>query len=365
MHRKICLFLFLIIIINSPVMADILIATAGPMTGQYASIGEQMRRGAQMAVDDINKNGGLLGQQLKMRVMDDVCDPKQATLVATQLANEKYAFVAGHFCSSSSIPASNVYNDCGVIMISPASTAPALTERGLNNIFRVCGRDDQQGLIAANYIRDHLHDKKLAILHDKTSYGKGLADVTKNVLNSYGITEVMYDGITTGERDFTALITSMKYHKVQALYFGGYFTEAGLLRRQLHDQGMNIPLLSGDALVTREYWTIAGKTGEGTLMTFNPDPRLNPIAKPVVAAFRQQGYEPEGYTLYNYAGVQVYAAAVQRAGSTDPESVRKTIHGGTFDTILGQLTFNDKGDITKPQYVFYRWSNGQYTQVGD
>ena len=343
--------------------AEIVVAVAGPMTGPYASIGEQLRRGATMAVEDLNAAGGMLGQSVSLRIMDDVCDPKQATLVASQLVNDHTAFVAGHFCSSASIPASNVYNDGGVIMISPASTSPTLTERGLPNVFRVCGRDDQQGVIAADYITRHFGDQRLAIIHDKTSYGKGLADVTKQALNNAGIHEVLYEGITTGERDFTALITRMKYHNVGVMYVGGYFTEAGLLRRQAHDQGLKIPLISGDALVTREYWTIAGKTGEGTLMTFSPDPRKNPEAAKVVQAFRDKGYEPEGYTLYNYAAVQVYAQAVKRAGTTDAKAIRGVMHGGTFNTLLGPLTFDAKGDVTKPQYVVYQWSKGDYRQV--
>jgi branched-chain amino acid transport system substrate-binding protein len=359
-------FFLLLLTITATARAEISIAVAGPITGPYASIGEQLRRGATMAVADINAAGGLLGQPLSLRIMDDVCDPKQATLVASQLVNDNAAFVAGHFCSSASIPASNVYNDGGVIMISPASTSPTLTERGLSNVFRVCGRDDQQGVIAADYIARHFGDQRLAIIHDKTSYGKGLADVTKQALNNAGIHEVLYEGITTGERDFTALITRMKYHNIGVMYVGGYFTEAGLLRRQAHDQGLKIPLISGDALVTREYWTIAGKTGEGTLMTFSPDPRNNPEAAKVVQAFRDKGYEPEGYTLYNYAAVQVYAQAAKRAGSTDPKAIRDVMHGGTFHTLLGPITFDAKGDVTKPQYVVYQWSKGEYRElVGD
>ena len=365
MVRLVAFLWILVLGSASMALAEIPIAAAGPMTGPYASIGEQLRRGASMAVEDINAAGGLLGQPLSLRIMDDVCDPKQATLVASQLANDHYTFVAGHFCSSASIPASNVYNDAGIIMVSPASTSPTLTERNLPNLFRVCGRDDQQGVIAADYIRRHFGNQRLAIIHDKTSYGKGLADVTKKALNDAGLQEIPYEGITTGERDFTALITRMKYHNIGVLYVGGYFTEAALLRRQAHDQGLNIPLISGDALVTREYWTIAGKTGEGTLMTFNPDPRKNPGAAKVVQAFRDQGYEPEGYTLYNYAGVQVYAEAVKRAGTTDAKAVRDVMHGGTFDTLLGPITFDAKGDVTKPQYVVYEWSKGQYAEIGD
>ena len=341
--------------------ADLLIGTVGPMTGPYASIGDQMRRGAEMAVKNINDQGGVLGQKLKLEVKDDVCDPKQATSVANQLVNAGALFVAGHFCSSASIPASDIYNEEGVIMMSPASTAPVLTERGLENIFRICGRDDQQGKIAAEYILKHFESPVIAIVHDKTAYGKGLADETLKVLKANGVQVKIYEAITPGERDFAALVTRMKHARVNLIYLGGYHTEAGLIKRQAREQGLDVPLIAGDALITKEYWDITGAAGEGTYMTFSPDPRLSATAKPIVAAFRNGGYEPEGYTLYNYATVEVFAQAVAKAGSTDPEALAKVLRSATFNTVLGPISFDAKGDVTAPGYVMYRWSKGDYT----
>ncbi|MFQ6022479.1 MAG: branched-chain amino acid ABC transporter substrate-binding protein, partial [Acidiferrobacterales bacterium] len=163
----------------SSAMADILISTAGPMTGQYASFGEQMRRGAEMAVADLNAAGGVLGQKIQLTIGDDACDPKQAVAVANKFASEGVKFVAGHFCSGSSIPASKVYDEENILQISPASTNPKLTDEGGPSTFRVCGRDDQQGIVAGNFLADKYGKKKIAILHDKTAYGKGLADETK------------------------------------------------------------------------------------------------------------------------------------------------------------------------------------------
>jgi len=280
------------------VKADITIATAGPMTGQYASFGEQMHRGAEMAAKDLNANGGVLGQKLRLEVGDDACDPKQAVAVANQLAGKGVRFVAGHYCSGSSIPASNVYAEEDVLQISPASTSPILTERGLDNVFRVCGRDDQQGLVLGNFLADRFAGKKIAVIHDKTTYGKGLADETRKTLAKRGVMPVLEEAYTAGEKDYTALFTKLKVNRVDVLFVGGYHTEAGLMARQMRDQGMKTVLVSGDALVTDEYWSITGKAGEGTLMTFSPDPRKNPIAAPLVAKFRKIGYEPEGYTLY-------------------------------------------------------------------
>ncbi len=347
-------------LIAGAAQAEIVIATAGPMTGQYASFGEQMQRGAEMAVADINAAGGVLGQKLKLSIGDDACDPKQAVAVANKFASDGVVFVAGHFCSGSSIPASKVYEEEGIIQISPASTNPKLTEEGGDNVFRTCGRDDQQGIVAGDYLADNHGKQKIAILHDKTAYGKGLADETKAQLNKRGVTETMYEAYTAGEKDYSALVSKMKGANVDVVYLGGYHTEAGLMIRQAREQGYNVQLISGDALVTDEYWKITGDAGEGTLMTFSPDPRKNPVAAPVVAKFKAQNYEPEGYTLYTYGAIQAWAQAVAKAGSTDTKAVIDALRGNQFETVLGQIGFDSKGDVTAPGYVFYKWSKGTY-----
>ena len=340
--------------------AEIKISTVGPMTGQYASFGEQMRRGAEMAVKDINAAGGVLGQKLELLVEDDACDPKQAVAAANKLVSEGVAFVAGHFCSGSSIPASDVYAEENVLQISPASTNPQLTERGLANVFRVCGRDDQQGVVAGKFLAETFKGKNVAILHDKTAYGKGLADETKKNMNAAGLQEAMYEAYTAGEKDYSALISKMKAAGIDVFYVGGYHTEAGLMIRQAHEQGYKPQLVSGDALVTDEYWKITGDAGAGTLMTFSPDPRKNEAAAPLVQRFRDDNYEPEGYTLYTYGAIQAWAQAAEKAGATDTDAVIKALRGGSFDTVLGNIGFDDKGDVTAPGYVWYVWGEGQY-----
>ncbi|MGH6896853.1 MAG: branched-chain amino acid ABC transporter substrate-binding protein [Geminicoccaceae bacterium] len=344
--------------------ADIVIATAGPMTGQYAVFGEQMRRGAEQAVKDINANGGVLGEQLVLQVGDDACDPKQAVAVANQMVNEGVEFVAGHWCSGSSIPASQVYNEEGILQISPGSTNPQLTEQGFDNVFRMCGRDDQQGGVAANYVVDNDVGTKIAIVHDKTAYGKGFADEFKKALNARGVEEAMYEAITAGDRDFTALVTKMKSAGIDLIFFGGYHTEAGLITRQAAEQGLDAQLMAGDALATDEYWSITGDTGQGTLMTFNPDPRKNEAAQAVVEEFEAQGYDPEGYTLYTYGSIQAWAQAVEEAGTTDLEPVIDVLHNNQFETVLGTVSFDDKGDVEGENYVMYEWTDGQYVEIG-
>ncbi|SNZ08584.1 branched-chain amino acid ABC transporter substrate-binding protein [Cohaesibacter gelatinilyticus] len=343
--------------------ADIVIGTAGPMTGQYASFGQQMKAGAEMAVADINAAGGINGEMLKLEVGDDACDPKQAVAVANQMVGKGAVFMAGHFCSGSSIPASAVYADEEVVQITPASTNPKFTDERPNKdggTYRVCGRDDQQGLVAGKFLTDNYAGKNIAFVHDKTAYGKGLADATLGAYKANGGKETLYEAYTAGEKDYTALVSKLKQNKVDVLYVGGYHTEAGLMVRQMREQGMDTKLISGDALVTDEYWSITGAAGEGTLMTFSPDPRKNPDAAPLVAKFREKGIEPEGYVLYTYAAIQAWVDAVKGAGSTDYEAVNGALNKGEFKTVLGTLSFDDKGDVTLPGYVFYEWKDGKY-----
>ncbi|MEX6504943.1 branched-chain amino acid ABC transporter substrate-binding protein [Jiella sp. M17.18] len=346
--------------------ADITIGVAGPMTGQYASFGQQLKVGAQQAVEDINAKGGVNGEKLKLSVGDDACDPKQAVAVANQFASEGVPFVAGHFCSGSSIPASQVYADEQIVQISPASTNPDFTDKRPGpGIFRVCGRDDQQGQVAAEYIAKNFPNAKIAIINDKTAYGKGLADETQKNLEKLGVKPALVESYTAGEKDYTALVTKIKQAGIDLLYIGGYHTEAGLMARQMKEQGMKTKIMSGDALVTDEYWAITGDAGQGTLMTFSPDPRKNPEAKPVVDELNKKGETAEGYVLYTYAAIQAWAQAANKAGSTKFDPVVKALDNGTFNTVIGNLSFDKKGDVTLPGYVVYKWDNGKYAEVAN
>ena len=342
--------------------ADIAVAIAGPLTGSNAAVGEQLKKGAEQAVKDINAAGGVLGEKLVLTEADDACDPKQAEAVANQLASKGVVFVDGHFCSSSSIPASAVYADAGILQISPASTNPKFTDdaaaKGWMNVYRVCGRDDQQGSVAAKFIEKNFAGKNIAILDDKSTYGKGLADVTRQVLNADGVKEVDNDEITAGDSDFTAVISKLKAAKVDLIYFGGYPREGGLIVRQAHDQGLQAVLMGGDALQSNDFWSITGPVGEGTLFTFASDPMANPAAKATVEEFKAAGYNPEGYTLYSYAAFQIFAQAAKEAGSIKLPDLAKVMHAKTFDTVAGPLTYDKKGDRTVADFVPWHWHSG-------
>jgi len=268
--------------------------------------------------------------------------------------------VVGHFNSGVSIPASEVYQEAGIIQITPASTNPRFTERNMWNTFRTCGRDDQQGSVAGTWLAFKFPGKKVAVVHDKTPYGKGLADETQKAMNAKGLKEVMYEGINTGEKDYSALVSKLKQAQVDVVYFGGLHTEAGLIIRQMRDQGLNAPLMSGDGIVSAEFVSIAGPGAEGTLMTFGPDARKNPNAQEAVKKFRAKGYEPEAYTLYSYAAVEILKQAAEEAKSTDTKKMSEVMKSGkVFKTVIGDISFDKKGDITRPDYVMYEWKKGQ------
>lgn len=345
--------------------ADVLIGIGAPLTGPNAVYGAQIQKGAEAAAEVINAAGGLNGEKIVFTLGDDVSDPKQGISVANKFAADGVKFVIGHFNSGVCIPVSAVYAENGILEISPGCTNPVYTESGLWNAFRTCGRDDQQGTIAGKYIADNFKDAKVAVIHDKTPYGQGLADETKKALNEAGVKETVYEGVNVGEKDFSALIAKLKKDNVSVLYWGGLHAEAGLILRQLADQGLKVTFISGDGIVSNELASIAGDAVAGTLNTFGPDPRVNPANAELVKSFRDAGFEPEAYTLYSYAAMQALAQAANAAGSNDPETVAKALKDGTeYKTVLGDLAFDENGDPKLPGYVIYEWrkgDDGKYT----
>jgi branched-chain amino acid transport system substrate-binding protein len=343
---------------------DLVLGLAGPFSGPNAAFGEQFKHGAEMAVSDLNAKGGILGRKIKLVTGDDASDPKQGVSVANDMVAKRVWAVIGNFNSGVSIPASDVFHEERILQISPASTAPALTERGYDTVFRTCGRDDKQGAVAGSYLAIKYKGKNIAILNDKTAYGKGLAEETRKALNKAGVTEKLFESITPGEKDYSSIVSKLKSLQIDAMYLGGYHPEAGLILRQAREQGLAATLIGGDALAASEFWSITGNAGQGSLFTFEPDWRTSPAAKPLVDKFKATGYEPEGYTLNTYAAVQVLAQAAEKAKSTKLDDMLKAMHGGSFATVLGTLSFDDKGDLKDPKYVFYKWADGKYAESG-
>ena len=349
--------------------AQIKLGVGGPITGGSAAFGAQLKNGVEQAVEDINAAGGILGQKLSVVVGDDRADPKEGVSVANKFAADGVKFVIGHFNSGVTIPASDVYQENGMMVITPAATNPKVTDRpGMWNVFRVCGRDDQQGSVAGAIIAARFKGKRVAVIHDKTTYGQGLADETRKAMNAKGVKEVMYEGINKDDKDFTALVSKLKAANPDLIYWGGLHDTAGLIVRQMRDQGVKAPLMGGDGITDDEFAAIAGPGAEGTLMTFSPDPRTNPKNKDIVEVFRKRrGFEPQAYTLYSYAAVQIIKQAAEAANSLDPRKVAEAMHSGkAFNTVLGDVSFDKKGDVTgytvagktKDRYVLYIWRKG-------
>jgi branched-chain amino acid transport system substrate-binding protein len=347
--------------------AQVKLGVAGPITGPSAATGAQMKNGVDQAAADINAAGGMMGQKIAVSYGDDASDPKQGVSVANKMAGDGVKFIVGHYNSGVSIPSSMVYQENGIIEITPASTNPTFTERKMWNTFRVCGRDDQQGKVAGQYILAHFKGKKIAVVHDKTTYGKGLADETLKAIKAGGMKEALYEGVNTGEKDYSALVSKIKQSGADLVYFGGLYTEGGLIVRQMRDQGVKAPLMGGDGITSDEFASVGGPGVEGTLMTYGPDPRNKPEAKAVVAEFRKKNFEPEAYTLYSYAAVQIFKQAAESAKSLDPKKVAEKMHSGMhFKTVLGDIAYDKKGDITKLDYVMYIWkkdASGKITYV--
>jgi branched-chain amino acid transport system substrate-binding protein len=301
----------------------------------------------------------VLGESLKLIVGDDASDSLQARAVANKLVADGVSLVVGHRASDMTKAAAGIYAAAEVIQITPSSTNPALTEVGLKSFFRVTGRDDVQGVLAGNYLKQYWGDKSIGIIHDRSSYGQGLASYTKNRLNAEGIREVMFAEFTAGKLDYGELINEIRRLGVEVLYIGGYSAESALIVRQARDAQLDFQLVSGDALHNSDFWLIAGSAGIDAVFTFDIDPRSRPEARELVQRFRADEYEPEGYTLHTYAAMQIWAAAVEKAGTTDHDSVVKIMHETTFDTVLGEIAFDRKGDLTRHDYAWYIWREGK------
>jgi branched-chain amino acid transport system substrate-binding protein len=344
-----------------PALADILVGVAGPMTGPFAIFGEEMKAGAEQAIAEINAAGGVLGEPLVLEVADDQCDPQKGLAVANQMAGRGIALMAGHFCSFASIPASTVYNDAKIVAISPASPNPRYTdERPGPGIFRIGGREDRQGKIAGAFLAKEFAGRKVAFIDDTSAYGKGLADATRTAMNEAGLKEILSETYIAGTKDYTPLVSKLRAANIDAVFIGGYSTDAAEIVRAMRDQGLATRIVAGDAILTEEYWRVAGDAAQGTLVTFAPDPRKDPANDALLKRFREKGIEPEGYVLPTYAAIQLWAQAAATAGAKDFDKVVEALGKGTFRTAIGEVTFDAKGDATLPAYVFYEWRNGRY-----
>jgi branched-chain amino acid transport system substrate-binding protein len=347
--------------------AEIRIAVAGPMTGAQAWFGEQFLRAADLAVVDLNARGGVLGQRIELILGDDFCDLAQAAALARKLVSDGAVFVVGHFCSHSSIAAAAIYEQAGVLQISPGSVSAKLTDEGRPNVFRVCGRDDQQGAKVADYLVQHWAGKQIAILDDGTTFGAGLADAVRRRLHQRGVPSAMNETFPPGAADYSRMASNMQAAGIDVFFVGALHRDTGLFFRAAHEQNYDLRLVAPSSSATGDFPILAGPGIEGTPMAAAADMRTSPRAVEVVAQFQAAGYDPVGFTLYAYAAVQVWAQAVEAAGSLDLGQVTHAMHHGQFDTVLGRIGFDGKGDVTgfDPWQWFVWQADGTYVPLAE
>lgn len=345
----------------SGAQADIVIGVVAPLTGPVAAYGEQVKNGAEAAVEKINKDGGILGEKVVIKLADDAGDPKQGVSAANLLVGESVRYVVGPVTSGVAMAASDVFAENGILMVTPTATAPDLTARGLTNVLRTCGRDDQQAEVAAAYVVANLKDKKVAIVDDKGTYGKGLADAFKAGINAGGVTEVSHTSLNAGEKDLSALVTRLKSDGAEVIYFGGYHPEGGLLARQLADAGVKATIIGGEGLSNTEYWAIGNEAAAGTLFTNASDALKNSDSAAAVEVLKEKGIPPEAFTLNAYAAVEVLKAGIEKAGKADDTAAVAAAlkDGGEIPTAIGKLTYGENGDLTSPSFSLFKWEGGK------
>ncbi|WP_329059424.1 high-affinity branched-chain amino acid ABC transporter substrate-binding protein [Streptomyces sp. NBC_01453] len=342
-------------------MADtIKVAITGPKTGPVTQYADDQFIGAKQAIKDINAKGGVDGKMLEAREYDDAADPRQAVAVANKVVNDGVKFVIGHVTSPATQPASDIYEDEGVIMITPAATSPEITARGYQLTFRTFGLDIAQAQAAGNYIADHAKPKSVAVLHDKQQYGEGLATAVKQTLDAKGVKVAVFEGLTAGDKDFSSIIQKLKQNNVDFVYWGGYHPELGLILRQAQDKGLKARFMAAEACANDSLSQTAQNASEGLLVTVPKAFDADPENKAIVNAIKADGKNPSGpYVFPAYSAVQLIAEGIKAAGSEDTDKVAKAIHEGTFQTPTGALSFDEKGDLKDFRFLVHEWHFGK------
>lgn len=341
---------------NIAMAKEIKVAVVGALTGSVAQYGEQEFTGARQAIADINAKGGIKGDKLKMLEYDDACDPKQAVAVANQVVNDGVKYVIGHLCSSSTQPASDIYEDEGILMITPAATAPELTSRGYQNVLRTVGLDSDQADTAAHYISRTAKPKNIAIIHDKQQYGEGLATSVRDYLKKENANVVLFDGITAGNKDFSTLITRLKKAEVDFVYYGGYYPEMGQMLRQARDAGLTTIFMGPEGVGNVSLSNIAGAASEGMLVTKPKNYDQDPANKEIVQRIKASKRDPSGAFVWtSYAAVQSLAAALENSGSDEPIKQANYLKANNVDTVIGPLHWDEKGDLKDFNFGVFIW----------
>jgi branched-chain amino acid transport system substrate-binding protein len=348
-------------LLTSPAHAEIIIGVAGPLSGPVASYGQQIKAGAQLAIDDINAQGGLLGQTLKLIDADDACEPKQAVNAANLMVKQKADLVLGHWCAGSSIVAAPIYNEEGLLMIDPGSIWSKLTAQAYPRVFRMAGTELVMGQAAAKVIAGRLHAQNLAVLEDQRSVTVALGQTVADASRKAGVTTVNDFGYTGGESDYNALLTKLKNLNPDVIYCSCYDLEAGLFVRQAAVLGLKAKFVGPETLASGDFIKIVGPQLAEKIMALdytNLDVK-NPAIKALQTRLVAQHIDGAAMmSFHTYAALQIYASAVKEAGTVEPVRVAAVIHRHAWDTLLGPISFAGNGDRQNISYSSFVWQNG-------
>lgn len=350
---------------QAAIAKDIKVAIVGAMSGPVAQYGDMEFTGAKQAIADINAKGGVKGDKLIGVEYDDACDPKQAVAVANKVINDGIRYVIGHLCSSSTQPASDIYEDEGVLMITPAATNADLTTRGYKMIMRTTGLDSDQGPTAAKYILKTVKPQRIAVIHDKQQYGEGLARSVQTSLKSLGGNIVMFEGVTAGDKDFSTLVARLKKENVDFVYFGGYYPEMGQMLRQAKQAGLHAQFMGPEGVGNSSLSNIAGDASDGMLVTLPKRYDQVPSNQPIVDALKVKKLDPTGpFVWTTYAALQALTTSMERSGSMEPEDIIRDLKAKPVDTVMGPLSWDEKGDLKGFEFGIFQWhADGTSTQV--
>jgi len=338
------------------------IGLAGPMSGPDGHVGETYLHGAQTAIDEWNDHGGVLSKKITPIVRDDEGKPEKAATVAQDLVDNQVSAILGHLNSGCTIPASVIYDRAGIPEITLSSNTQ-VTDRGMKRMFRICWRDDQQAAMDAQFMRDKLKLSKVAILHNKSAYGEGLVADLKKFFTAAGGEVVLYQGVAKEELDFRTQIALIKSSGADGIFWGGFYDQSGPFVSQLRQQGVNLPFVGGDANIDQNFINTTGSNVSGVYFSGAIDSQHLPAAQSFLERYRKK-YGAEGpYSIYGYASASILLQAIQKAGSVEPEKIAQVMHSQAFDTAIGPVVYDDRGDIKNAALDIWSVNNGAFTAI--
>lgn len=367
-NRLLLLVLALFMVLGSSCESDkdkpIKIGVAGPHSGDLAPYGIPPKHAVQLAADKINAAGGLLGRKVKIIAEDDVCKPEVATNVASKLVGEGVVAVIGHVCSGATTAALSVYRDNKIPVISPSATNPDITMNGQNPLFfRTIPHDAAQAILQAKFIDEFLKAKEVAVVHDKGDYGKGLATLVKENLEKRGINIVLFEGITPGAVDYSALVRKIKAANPQVVAFGGYHPEGSKIVTQSRKKGIKAHFISGDGLKDPSFIKIAGKYAEGYLVSSPSDISNIPATVEVTANLKAKGQQPGNFGLQAHAAITTIFHAIEKTKSTEADKLAPVLRSDSVSTTLGNISYDARGDVVGSGFAIYKVVDGKYAEL--